>query len=80
MHLSSIKLNKNLDQEVSNVSLENRTLDEEKEQKSEDNSIIVNQIKNIVQEEKQKPEVKPNIKKIDKAEITKEQTSKFTEN
>ena len=66
MHLSSIKLNKNLDQEVSNDSLENRTLDEEKEQKSEDNSIIVNQIKNIVQEEKQKPEVKSEIKAINK--------------
>jgi len=66
MHLSSMRLNKNLDQEVSNDSLKNRTLDEEKEQKSEDNSIIVNQIKNIVQEEKQKPEVKPEIKTIDK--------------
>ncbi|MDC0445670.1 DNA polymerase III subunit gamma/tau [Candidatus Pelagibacter sp.] len=66
MHLSSIKLNKNLDQEGSNDSLENRTLDEEKEQKSKDNSIIVNQIKNIAQEEKQKPEVKSEIKTIDK--------------
>jgi DNA polymerase-3 subunit gamma/tau len=66
MHLSSMRLNKNLDQEGSNDSLKNRTLDEEKEQKSEDNSIIVNQIKNIVQEEKQKPEVKPEIKTIDK--------------
>ncbi|WP_023649046.1 DNA polymerase III subunit gamma/tau [Candidatus Pelagibacter ubique] len=66
MHLSSIKLNKNLDLEVSNDSLKNRTLDEENDQKSEDNSIIVNQIKNIVQEEKQKPKVKPEIKTIDK--------------
>ncbi len=66
MHLSSIKLSKNLDQEESNDSLENRTLDEEKEQKLEDNSIIVNQIKNIAQEEKQKPEVKPEIKIINK--------------
>ncbi|MBD1173180.1 DNA polymerase III subunit gamma/tau [Pelagibacterales bacterium SAG-MED03] len=66
MHLSSIKLNKNLDQEGRNDSLENRTLDEEKERRSEDNSIIVNQIKNITQEEKQKPEVKPEIKTIDK--------------
>ena len=66
MHLSSIKLNKNLDQEGSNDNLENRILDKEKEQKSEDNSIIVNQIKNISQEEKQKPEVKPEIKIIDK--------------
>ena len=66
MHLSSIKLNKNLDQEGSNDNLENRILDKEKEQKSEDNSIIVNQIKNIAQEEKQKPEVKPEIKAFDK--------------
>ena len=66
MHLSSIKLNKNLDQEISNDNLENRTLDKEKQQKSEDNSIIVSQIKNIAQEEKQKPEVKAEIKSIDK--------------
>ena len=66
MHLSSIKLKKNLDQEGSNDNLENQILDKEKEQKSEDNSIIVNQIKNIAQEEKQKPEVKPEIKTIDK--------------
>ncbi|MDA9605708.1 DNA polymerase III subunit gamma/tau [Candidatus Pelagibacter sp.] len=66
MHLSSIKLNKNLDQEGSNDNLENRILDKEKEQESEDNSIIINQIKNISQEEKQKPEVKPEIKIIDK--------------
>ncbi|MDC0240633.1 DNA polymerase III subunit gamma/tau [Candidatus Pelagibacter sp.] len=66
MHLSSIKLNKNLDQEGSNDNLENRILEKEKEQESEDNSIIINQIKNISQEEKQKPEVKPEIKIIDK--------------
>ena len=66
MHLSSIKLNKNFDQEGSNDNLENRILDKEKEQKSDDNSITVNQIKNIAQEEKQKPEVKPEIKTIDK--------------
>ena len=66
MHLSSIKLKKNLNQDVSNDNLENRILDKEKEQKSEDNSIIVNQIKNISQEEKQKPEFKPEIKTIDK--------------
>ena len=66
MHLSSIKLNKNLDQEGSNDNLENRILDKEKEQKSDDNSIIVNQIKNISQEETQKPDVKPEIKTIDK--------------
>ena len=66
MHLSSIKIKKNLDQEGSNDSSDNQTLDEENEQKSDDNSITVNQIKNIAQEEKQKPEVKPEIKTIDK--------------
>ena len=52
MHLSSIKLNKNIDQEVNNDSLDNQTIDEANLQKSEDNSMTVNQIKNIVQEEK----------------------------
>ena len=66
MHLSSIKLNKNTDVEQSNDNLENQTANKENEQKFEDNSRIINQIKNIAQEEKQKPEVKPEIKAIDK--------------
>ena len=66
MYLSSIKLNKNIDQEGNNDNLDNQTLDEENQQKSEDNSMAVNQIKNIAQEQKQKPEVKPEIKTIDK--------------
>ncbi|MDB3938949.1 DNA polymerase III subunit gamma/tau [Candidatus Pelagibacter sp.] len=66
MHLSSIKLNKNKDLEKSNDDLDNRTANKENEQKFEDNSRIINQIKNIAQEEKQKPEVKPEIKAIDK--------------
>ena len=66
MHLSSIKLNKNTDLEQSNDNLENQTANKENEQKFEDNSRIINQIKNIAQEEKQKPEVKPEIKAIDK--------------
>ncbi|MDB3974604.1 DNA polymerase III subunit gamma/tau [Candidatus Pelagibacter sp.] len=66
MHLSSIKLNKNKDLEKSNDNLDNQTLNKENEQKFEDNSRIINQIKNIAQEEKQKPEVKPEIKAIDK--------------
>ena len=37
-----------------------------KTKKFNDNSRTVNQIKNIAQEEKQKPEVKPEIKAIDK--------------
>ncbi|MDC3341579.1 DNA polymerase III subunit gamma/tau [Candidatus Pelagibacter sp.] len=66
MHLSSIKLNKNTDLEPSNDNLDNQTANKENEQKFEDNSRIINQIKNIAQEEKQKPEVKPEIKAIDK--------------
>ena len=66
MHLSSIKLNKNTDLEQSNDNLDNQTANKENEQKFEDNSRIINQIKNIAQEEKKKPEVKPEIKAIDK--------------
>ena len=66
MHLSSIKLNKNTDLEQSNDNLDNQTANKENEQKFEDNSRIINQIKNVAQEEKQKPEVKPEIKAIDK--------------
>jgi len=66
MHLSSIKLNKNTDLEQSNDNLDNQTANKENEQKFEDNSRIINQIKNIAQEEKQKSEVKPEIKAIDK--------------
>ena len=66
MHLSSIKLKKNLDQEEPNGNLVHQPVDEEKEQIFEDSSKIVNQIKNVAQEEKKKPEVKPEIKAIDK--------------
>ena len=66
MHLSSIKFNKNLDQEESNEVLDNHKAKEENKKDFDDNSRTVNQIKNIAQEEKQKPEVKPEIKAIDK--------------
>ncbi|MDB0054106.1 DNA polymerase III subunit gamma/tau [Candidatus Pelagibacter sp.] len=69
MHLSSIKIKKNLDKEENNNNVENQTDNKEKVQRLEDNSRIVNQIKNIAQEEKQKPEVKPEIKVIDKNSI-----------
>ena len=64
MHLSSIKLKKNIDQELKNDQGDNQTDNKEKE--FENDSKIVDQIKNIVQEEKHKPEVKPEIKAIDK--------------
>ena len=66
MHLSSIKFNKNKNQEENNEDADNQILNEEKKQEFVDNSIIVNQIKNVVQEEKQKPEVKPQIKETEK--------------
>ncbi len=66
MHLSSIKLNKNLDQEESSENLDGQIPNKEMEKKFEDNSRTINQIKNIAQEEKQKPEVKPEIKAINK--------------
>ena len=66
MHLSSIKFNKNLDQEESNDVLDNHKAKEENKKDFDDNSRTVNQIKNIAQEEKQKPEAKLEIKTIDK--------------
>ena len=66
MHLSSIKLKKNLDQEDWGNNLDNQIVNEENKQKLDDNLRTVNQIKNIAQEEKQKPEAKPEIKTIDK--------------
>ena len=66
MHLSSIKLKKNLDEEENNNNAESQIDNKKKEQGFEDNSRIINQIKNIAQEEKEKLEVKPEIKAIDK--------------
>ena len=68
MHLSSIKLKKNIDQEENNNIADNQidNKDTDKEQGIDDSSSIVSQIKNIAQEEKHKPEVKPEIKAIDK--------------
>jgi len=64
MHLSSIKLKKNIDQEVKNDKEANKTDNKEKE--FENNSRVVDQIKNIAQEKNHKPEVKPEIKAINK--------------
>jgi len=68
MHLSSIKLKKNIDQEENNNIADNQidNKDTDKEQGIDDSSRIVSQIKNIAQEEKHKPEAKPEIKAIDK--------------
>jgi DNA polymerase-3 subunit gamma/tau len=66
MHLNSIKINKELEQDENKNILESHKAKEENKSNFEDNSKTVNQIKNIAQEEKQKPEVKPEIKAIDK--------------
>ncbi len=66
MHLTSIKIKKNVDQKEINNNLDNQSVDKENEKSFEDNPRIVNQIKNIAQEEKHKLEVKPEIKTIDK--------------
>ena len=64
MHLSSIKLEKNTYQEFKNDNLDN--LSGHKEQEFDNNSKSVDQIKNIVQEEKHKPDIKPEVKALDK--------------
>jgi DNA polymerase-3 subunit gamma/tau len=69
MHLSSIKLKKNLDKEESNDNLDNRSSIDEDKHKLEDSPRIIDQIKNIAQEEKYKPEYKPEIKAIDNSLI-----------
>ena len=66
MRLSSIKFNKNKNQEENNENADSQILNEKRKQEFGDNSRIVNQIKNVVQEEKQKPEVKPQIKAAEK--------------
>ena len=66
MHLSSIKLKKNLDKEDSNDTLDNKTSIDEDKKTIEDSPRIIDQIKNIAQEEKYKPEAKPEIKAVDK--------------
>jgi DNA polymerase III subunit gamma/tau len=63
MHLSSIKIKKNIDQEFKNDKLEN--YEDLKKKETENNSRTVDQIKNIAQEEKNKPEIKTEIKAND---------------
>ena len=64
--INSIKLKKNLNKDENNDNSENRIVDKEQEKELDDGSRIVNQIKNISQEEKYKPEAKPEIKAINK--------------
>ena len=67
MHLNSIKLNKN-----SSFSLENEKIDNteiKKEIEIESSIKTIDQIKNISQEKKNKPEIDANVKAIDKSLI-----------
>ena len=58
-----------MDKEDSNDNLENKTSIDEDKQTIEDNPKIIDQIKNIAQEEKYNPETKPEIKAADNSLI-----------
>ena len=64
MHLSSIKLKKNIDPELDDRNFDNKII--QKESSNKDSIKTVDQIKNISQEEKKKPEAEMEIKVIDK--------------
>jgi len=67
MYLSSIKSKKNITNELVNDKEDDLT--DHKEQELENNSIIINQIKNITQEKKNKPEIEKDIKGTGKSLI-----------
>jgi DNA polymerase III subunit gamma/tau len=64
MHLSSIKLKKKIDLNLSDEKSDNIII--QKEQEIESSIKAVDQIKNIAQEEKNKPEIETEIKTLDK--------------
>ena len=64
MHLSSIKLKKKTDLNLNEKKINNITI--QKEQEIESNIKSVDQIRNIAQEEKKIPEIKTEIKALDK--------------
>jgi DNA polymerase-3 subunit gamma/tau len=66
MHLSSIKLKQDTKKEQTSYNIDNRIQKKEKEDEFEDNSRVINQIKNVAQEEKHKPDVKQEVEAIDK--------------
>jgi DNA polymerase-3 subunit gamma/tau len=66
MHLSSIKLKQNTKKEQTSYNIDDRIQKKEKEDEFEDNSRVINQIKNVAQEEKHKPDVKQEVEAIDK--------------
>ena len=66
MHLSSIKLKQDTKKEQTSYNIDDRIYKKEKEDEFEDNSRVINQIKNVAQEEKHKPDVKQEVEAIDK--------------
>ena len=66
MHLSSIKLKQHTKKEQTSYKIDDRINKKEKEDEFEDNSRVINQIKNVAQEEKHKPDVKQEVEAIDK--------------
>ena len=66
MHLSSIKLKQDTKKEQTSHNIDDRVQKKEKENEFDDNSRVINQIKNVAQEEKHKPDVKQEVEAIDK--------------
>jgi DNA polymerase-3 subunit gamma/tau len=66
MHLSSIKLKQDTKKEQTSYNIDDRIQKKEKKDEFEDNSRVINQIKNVAQEEKHKPDVKQEVEAIDK--------------
>jgi DNA polymerase-3 subunit gamma/tau len=66
MHLSSIKLKQDTKKEQTSYNIDDRIQKKEKEDEFEDNTRAINQIKNVAQEEKHKPDVKQEVEAIDK--------------
>jgi len=66
MHLSSIKLKQDTKKEQINYNIDDRIQKKEKEDEFVDNSRVINQIKNVAQEEKHKPDMKQEVEAIDK--------------
>jgi DNA polymerase-3 subunit gamma/tau len=66
MHLSSIKLKQDTKKEQISYNIDGQIHKREKDDGFEDNSRAINQIKNVAQEEKHKPDLKQEVETIDK--------------
>ncbi|MBD1139130.1 DNA polymerase III subunit gamma/tau [Pelagibacterales bacterium SAG-MED46] len=69
MHLSSMKLKKKFDFKFNETSSDNNVVKKEIENEIESNTKTINQIKNIAQEKKNKPDIETDIEAIDKSLI-----------